>query len=151
MQNNRYEDLLIRVEDDLASRGMPATILDTIPLRKNSGLAGVTSIKDGKVYIFVDRTLSTFEKAETLVEEYFHATSDLGDIMDYQSARAHNNEVSAREGVLSYMTSLDDIQRLIAQYPDEPLAPWMLVEAFEYPLDFAQDTLNYYQRSGELA
>lgn len=151
MQNNRYEDLLIRVEDDLANRGMPATILDTIPLRENSGLAGVTSIKDGKVYIFVDRTLSTFEKAETLVEEYFHAISDLGDIMDYQSTRAHNNEVSAREGVLSYMTSLDDIQRLIAQYPDEPLAPWMLVEAFGYPLDFAQDTLNYYQRSGELA
>ncbi|SUP59604.1 Uncharacterised protein [Weissella viridescens] len=34
MQNNRYEDLLIRVENDLAERGMPATILDTIPLQE---------------------------------------------------------------------------------------------------------------------
>ncbi|MBM7617311.1 hypothetical protein JOC36_000860 [Weissella uvarum] len=150
MQNNRYEDLLIRVEDELAKRGMPATILDTIPLQENSGLAGVTSIKDGKVYIFIDKALSTFEKAETLVEEYFHAISDLGDLLDYQTARAHNNEVNAREGVISFMTSAEDIQRLAQEYPDEPLAPWMLVEAFGYPLDFAQDTLDYYRRSGEL-
>ncbi|MHA7612165.1 hypothetical protein ACX2QB_07420 [Weissella viridescens] len=150
MQNNRYEDLLIRVENDLAERGMPATILDTIPLQENSGLAGVTSIKDGKVYIFIDKALSTFEKAETLIEEYFHAISDLGDLLDYQSTRAQNNEVSARESVLTYMTSAEDLKRVAKQHPDMPLAPWMLEEAFGYPIDFAQATLDFYRRSGEL-
>ncbi|KRN33216.1 hypothetical protein [Weissella halotolerans] len=150
MQTNRYDDLLMAVEDDLQARGLEPIILDTMPLKENSGLAGVTSIKGDKVYIFIDKTLSTFEKAETLVEEYFHALFDLGNILDYESARAHNNEINARENVLTYMTSLEEIQAVAADYPDEPLAGWMLTERFGYPLTFSDETLRYYQRRGML-
>lgn len=150
MQTSRYDDLLIAVEEDLQQKGLQPVILDNMPLKEKSGLAGVTSIKGDKVYIFIDKTLSTFEKAETLVEEYFHALFDLGNILDYESTRAHNNEVNARENVLTYMTSLEEVQAVAAEYPDEPLAAWMLTERFGYPLAFSEETIRYYQRRGML-
>ena len=108
MRSNDYDDLLMRVEDDLTQYGLEPIILDTMPLKENSGLDGVAYLKGNKAYIFIDRELDTFDKARTLVEEYHHAISDLGDHLDYDAVRAHNNEVNAREEVIAYMTSEEE-------------------------------------------
>ncbi|PZG12399.1 hypothetical protein C1I98_40105, partial [Spongiactinospora gelatinilytica] len=91
MRSNDYDELLMRVEQDLVAHGLEAVVLDTMPLKENSGLDGVAYLKGNKAYIFIDKALATFDKARTLVEEYHHAISDLGDHLDYDAVRAHNN------------------------------------------------------------
>lgn len=150
MRSNDYDDLLMRVEDDLTQYGLEPIILDTMPLKENSGLDGVAYLKGNKAYIFIDRELDMFDKARTLVEEYHHAISDLGDHLDYDAVRAHNNEVNAREEVIAYMTSEEELMRIARQHSDEPFAAWMLEEHLGYPSDFADETVNYYQRRGLL-
>lgn len=149
MQTRKYDDLLMRVEDDLQAEGLTPVILDYMPLKEKSGLAGVITLKGTTAYIFIDKHLSTFEKAQTLVEEYFHVMFDLGNMLDYgASIRHHNNEIMARENVIGYMTEPRDLDSLVREYPDQPLAPWMLMEKFGYPMDFADETLSYYRRRG---
>lgn len=148
MHNDQYDDLLMRVEDDLTERQLKPVIIDNVDLYKNSSLEGVTFIKDGRVFIFIERSLDTFEKAATLVEEYFHAISDLGDHLDYSDSTAQNDEVSAREDVLAYMTSDDDILRIARRFDDQPFSAWMLTDYFGYPQAFAEETVAYYQRIG---
>ena len=45
MRSNDYDDLLMRVEDDLTQYGLEPIILDTMPLKENSGLDGVAYLK----------------------------------------------------------------------------------------------------------
>lgn len=148
MRSNDYDELLMRVEQDLVAHGLEAVVLDTMPLKENSGLDGVAYLKGNKAYIFIDKTLATFDKARTLVEEYHHTISDLGDHLDYDAVRAHNNEVSAREEVIAYMTSPEDLVRVAHYHEDEPFAAWMLTEHLGYPADFAEETVAYYRRRG---
>lgn len=148
MRSNDYDELLMRVEQDLVAHGLEAVVLDTMPLKENSGLDGVAYLKGNKAYIFIDKTLATFDKARTLVEEYHHAISDLGDHLDYDAVRAYNNEVSAREEVIAYMTSPEDLVRVAHYHEDEPFAAWMLTEHLGYPADFAEETVAYYRRRG---
>lgn len=148
MHSASYEDLLIRVENDLTACQMNPVISDTVPLHENTGLDGVTFIKGTNVFIFVDKHLDLFDKAKTLVEEYFHAISDIGNHLDYDAKRAHNDEVDARTNVITYMTSATDLHRLMASYDNQPLAAWMLEEEWGYPHDFAAETIAYYQRYG---
>ena len=150
MQSNDYDELLMRVERDLTNQGLEPIILDTMHLKENAGLDGVAYLKGLKAYIFVDKTLNLFEKAKTLVEEYHHVISDLGDHLDYDAVRAHNNEIIAREEVIAYMTSLEELNRIARYHADEPFSSWMLVEHLGYPQDFAAETVAYYQRRGEL-
>jgi len=149
MQTRQYDDLMMRVEDDLNADGLTPVILDNMPLKEESGLAGVTTLKGTTAYIFIDKNLDTFEKAQTLVEEYFHVMFDLGNMLDYDaSVRNQNNEIMARENVISYMTEPLDLERVAREYEGEPMAPWMLMEKFGYPADFADETLSYYRRRG---
>ncbi len=148
MHNDQYDDLLIRVEDDLTERHLNPVIIDNVDLYKNSSLEGVTFIKDGRVFIFIERSLDTFNKATTLVEEYFHAISDFGDHLDYSGQTAQNDEINAREDVIGYMTSEQEILRVARRFDDQPFAAWMLAEYFGYPQDFAEETIAYYQRKG---
>lgn len=149
MQTRRYDDLMMQVEDDLQAEGLEPVILDNMPLKEKSGLAGVVTLKGNTAYIFLDKSLSTFEKAQTLVEEYFHVMFDLGNMLDYGgNARNHNNELMARENVIGYMTQPEDLDRLAREYEGQPMAPWMLMEQWGYPADFADETLSYYRRRG---
>ena len=149
MQTRTYDDIMMRVEDDLQSEGLTPVILDNMPLKEKSGLAGVVTLKGTTAYIFLDKTLTTFEKAQTLVEEYFHVMFDLGNMLDYsETARHHNNELMARENVISYMTQPDDLDRLAREYEGQIMAPWMLMEQWGYPADFADETLSYYRHRG---
>lgn len=150
MGTDSYDDLLIRVENDLISLGMTPVILDIMPLKENSGLDGVAYLKGDKAYIFIDKTLSTFDKAKTLVEEYHHAISDIGNHMDYDATLAHNDEIVARESVIKYMTPEKVMMRIAHEYEDQPFEAWMLCEYLGYPLDFAQETVNLYRRNGLL-
>jgi hypothetical protein len=141
---------MIRVEDDLVARGTTPVISDNVELFENSGLEGVTFIKGGSTYIFIDKHLDTFDKARTLVEEYFHAISDLGNHLDYETTSAANDEISAREDVISYLTDEETLLRIAKQHPDEPFSAWMLTEHLGYPQDFSEETLSYYRRRGVL-
>jgi hypothetical protein len=151
MRRTDYDDLMIRVEDDLTERGTMPIISDNVELVENSGLEGVTFIKGQNTYIFIDKNLDTFDKARTLVEEYFHAISDLGNHLDYSATSANNDEVAAREEVLAYMTDEDTLIRIAKQHPDEPFAAWMLSEHLGYPQDFSEETVSYYRRRGILS
>lgn len=149
MQTRTYDELMMRVEDDLHAEGLTPVILDNMPLKEKSGLAGVVTLKGTTAYIFLDKNLETFEKAQTLVEEYFHVMFDLGNMLDYdENIRHQNNELMARENVISYMTEPKDLNRLAREYEGQQMAPWMLMEQFGYPADFADETLSYYRRRG---
>ncbi|MDR3190245.1 MAG: hypothetical protein LBT80_03445 [Lactobacillaceae bacterium] len=148
MHSNDYDELLMRVEDNLSEQGLNPVISDTVPLRENSQLDGVTFIKGKNAFIFIDKNLSRFDKAKTLVEEYFHAISDLGNHLDYDAVRAHNDEVDARESVIGYLTDEDQILRLARKYEDQVFGAWVLVEDLGYPDDFAEETIDYYRSKG---
>lgn len=149
MQTRKYDDLMMRVEDDLQAEGLNPIILDNMSLKEESGLSGVVTVKGDNAYIFLDKNLSTFEKAQTLVEEYFHVMFDLGNMLDYsENARHYNNELMARENVIGYMTEPEELSRVAREYEGQPMAPWMLMEQLGYPADFADETLSYYRRRG---
>jgi len=148
MHSSEYDDLLMRVEDDLVAHGLNPVISDTVPLHAETELDGVTFIKGKNAFIFIDKELETFDKAKTLVEEYFHAVSDLGNHLDYDEVRAQNDEVDAREGVISYITDEDQILRLAKSYADQQFGAWVLVEELGYDTDFADETIAYYRAKG---
>lgn len=150
MGTDSYDNLLIRVENDLIDLGMTPVILDTMPLKENSGLDGVAYLKGDKAYIFIDKTLSVFDKARTLVEEFHHAISDIGNHLDYNANLAHNDEITAREDVIRYMTSEETIIKIAHEYENQAFEAWMLCEYLGYPLDFAQETVDLYKKSGLL-
>lgn len=150
MGTDNYDNLLIRVENDLIDLGMTPVILDTMPLKENSGLDGVAYLKGDKAYIFIDKTLSVFDKARTLVEEFHHAISDIGNHLDYNANLAHNDEITAREDVIRYMTSEETIIKIAHEYENQAFEAWMLCEYLGYPLDFAQETVDLYRKSGIL-
>lgn len=150
MGTDSYDNLLIRVENDLIDLGMTPVILDTMPLKENSGLDGVAYLKGDKAYIFIDKTLSVFDKARTLVEEFHHAISDIGNHLDYNANLAHNDEITAREDVIRYMTSEETIIKIAHEYENQAFEAWMLCEYLGYPLDFAQETVDLYRKSGIL-
>lgn len=150
MGTDSYDNLLIRVENDLIDLGMTPVILDTMPLKENSGLDGVAYLKVDKAYIFIDKTLSVFDKARTLVEEFHHAISDIGNHLDYNANLAHNDEITAREDVIRYMTSEETIIKIAHEYENQAFEAWMLCEYLGYPLDFAQETVDLYKKSGLL-
>ncbi|MCM0583328.1 hypothetical protein H9L19_01760 [Weissella diestrammenae] len=148
MHSTAYEDLLIRIENDLTRTGLNPVISDTVPLHAETELDGVTFIKGENVFIFIDKDLDLFSKAKTLVEEYFHAISDIGNHLDYDSIRAHNDEVEARESVITYMTDEKQIMTLARRYADQQFGAWVLVEELGYDPNFANETINYYQTRG---
>lgn len=150
MGTDSYDNLLIRVENDLLDLGMTPVILDTMPLKENSGLDGVAYLKEDKAYIFIDKTLPIFERARTLVEEFHHAISDIGNHLDYNANLAHNDEVVAREAVIKYMTGEETMITIAKEYENQPFEAWMLCEYLGYPLDFAQETVDLYRHNGLL-
>lgn len=52
MRSNDYDDLLMRVEDDLTRHGLEPIILDTMPLKENSGLDGVAYLREQGLYLY---------------------------------------------------------------------------------------------------
>lgn len=148
MNSNEYDELLIRVEEDLRQYKLTPIISDTVPLYKETQLEGVTFLKGNNAFIFVDKDLSIFDKAKTLVEEYFHAISDLGNHLDYDELHANNDEVDARESIIEYMTNKKTILKLVQKYPDQSFEPWMIMDELGYDREFAEETVAYYERQG---
>ncbi|QIL51012.1 hypothetical protein G7084_06705 [Weissella coleopterorum] len=148
MNSNEYDELLIRVEEDLKQHKLVPIISDTVPLYQETQLEGVAFLKGRNAFIFVDKNLSIFDKAKTLVEEYFHAISDLGNHLDYDELRASNDEVEARAAIIEYMTDEQTILNLVKKYPDQSFEPWMIMDELGYDLEFAEETVAYYERQG---
>lgn len=148
MNSNEYDELLIRVEEDLRQYKLTPIISDTVPLYQETQLEGVTFLKGNNAFIFVDKNLSIFDKAKTLVEEYFHAISDLGNHLDYDELHANNDEVDARESIIEYMTGEQTILNLVHRYPDQSFEPWMIMDELGYDREFAEETVAYYERQG---
>ncbi|KRN75467.1 hypothetical protein IV73_GL000636 [Weissella kandleri] len=148
MNSLEYDELLIRVENDLIKHHLQPVILDTVPLYDETKLDGVTFIKGGRCFIIIDKTLDYFRKSKTLVEEYFHAISDLGNHLDYDEIRAQNDEVDARDSIIEYLADEDVILHLAHKYSDQPFESWILMDELGYDLDFAEQTIDHYRQRG---
>lgn len=62
---------------------------------------------DGR--IFLEKSLSTVEKKERLVEEYFHHKTSVGDILNYDDPNSAKQEAVARRLALEKLVPLDKL------------------------------------------
>lgn len=127
-----YEELVEEIEND----GIEVLEFDFTC----KDLHGLYS--DGRVAI--NKNLPTNEKILTLYEEWGHAKTNYGNILDQSKLNNRKQELAARRWAHEKFMPVDKFIELIIEH--RPADIWELLEIMNVPYSYLSELIQYYQQ-----
>lgn len=128
----QYEELV----DEISSDGIEVIEFDFT----NDTFHGLYS--DG--CIAINKNLPTDEKVLTLYEEWGHAKTNYGNILDQSNLNNRKQELAARRWAHEKFMPVERFIDLIIEH--RPTDTWELLEIMNVPYAYLADLIHYYQQ-----
>ncbi|MDT7019334.1 ImmA/IrrE family metallo-endopeptidase [Levilactobacillus namurensis] len=134
--------VLSKLEQLIAAFSQYAAIIEVPHLREKTGTYGTFRVRDKKPYIFLEADQPEIDKRVILTEEFMHALTTVGVILDQQDLSNRKQELQARRLAYKTIISMDDLlhcYQMGLQYDYE------IADELDVPVDFLKNAIEYFK------